>query len=173
MFGKLIGISLFFVLANGQCSGCLNTSQYCDSSSSCIDVVYDYFVDDAAPTTAISEPYAEFHVGMISDIQFYYINCKEQESLCIMDSPGNIKKKKTRLDEAANRTSVCVNTLHGLDPFSLIIDGGDLTNTATNGQKNTYDDFLATLPNIPTALVLGMSTYVFTTFEPSKLELTS
>lgn len=142
MLGKVIIFSLFFVLESGQCTSCRDTSQYCVSTT-CTDVVYDYFVDDAAPTASISAPYAEFHVGMISDIQFYFINCKEQPAWCIMDPPGNTKQKKTRLDEAADRQSQCVDTLRISNPFDSLLTEAISPIPQLKGRKQNMKTFWA------------------------------
>jgi len=113
----------------------------------------------AAPGYTISEPYSAFNVAMISDIQFYYTNCKEQENLCIYDDNDNGPQKTAKLMLAAARQAQCVTTLTEQGTYSLIIDGGDLTNTGAADELLEYSNFLSSLPNLPTALVLGNHDY--------------
>ena len=92
---------------------------------------------------------------MISDVQFWYRKCKDEpKEFCVFEkytNGANVQK----LENAVTRYSDCSQTLANSNSYSVIIDGGDITNAGNADELARYNTFLGTLPNVPKAMVLG------------------
>lgn len=136
-------------------------SDKCDSVTS-----YHELITSTTPTKG--KDYNAFKVAMISDMQFYYTNCKQQRKICIFKDIGlDQNDYEDLLDNAVLNQVTCVKNqvaAAGATPYKLIIDGGDLTNEGDNSTKNTYEtsvykNLQYSKTKIPMALVLGNHDY--------------
>ncbi len=165
IFGLLLAILLYDTSAECDKTCWGSTDRYCRDDDVCANIAtdfpatpsYKYIFDDEEYN---SGSYSRFRVVMISDIQVYYTNCKQQKWLCIFDpsNPGFRADKIKALKNSLKRQSSCVKNRRN-KVTKLLIDGGDLTNDATATELQEYNAFLSGLPTIPKALTLGNHDY--------------
>ncbi len=139
-----------------SCAGvcCCGASQYCDGSG-CVDVANWSPIATNAGVT-FTAPYSAFNIQMISDVQFWYKACKDgPREFCIFEKYDGQGQNINILEAAVGRFATCSRTLASSNSYSVIIDGGDLTNNGDPDQLTRYNTFLGELPNVPKAILLG------------------
>lgn len=151
------------VLACGSCS----ETQYCASPNTCVDAsLAKAYTND--PGSAIG-PYDLFKIIMVSDIQYDYVFCKQEpKDDCVFNAIVNSPKsdRVAALETAVNKQVTCIDTLP-LSTYSMIIDGGDLTNKGLFVEYTKYLDFYEKMKGngaglhaqLPMMLTLGNHDY--------------
>lgn len=137
---------------------------YCSSTGVCEPLSYAPLVKTKQkPATKGKKA---FHVIIFSDVQWYFLNCKEAPlSECIYTGfTGPRPQRRDLLDAAAARMGSCVTQLSTqLKDVKMAINNGDITNRGLPDEVNVMETFhkqlQANMSSKPLLMTLGNHDY--------------
>lgn len=145
---------------------------YCASTGVCEPLSYAPLVKTKQKPAAKGR--TAYHILIFSDVQWYFLNCKEAPlSECIYnDFNGPRPQRRALLDAAAARMGACVTQLSTqLKSVRMAINNGDITNGGLADEvsvmENFHNELQGNLSATPLLVTLGNHDYFLGTEEAS------